>query len=268
MFTKLIWLTIKMKKFPIPVFLKKLITNFFLFFNYEIRKIGSDKKLPIETTKIVKDFINISKQYSMTGTKRMYLLSQVVENIKSKNIEGDFIECGVWKGGNILLLKLFNNYYNLNKKIYAFDTFVGMTKPENLDVDLRGEKAFDQLQRNKKIDGIKNIHAYCSLEDVKNNIKKYTDLENIKFIEGPVEKTLKTSANLPDKISILRLDTDWYSSTKIELEILYPRLAKGGVLIIDDYGHWEGSRKAVNEYFGNNVWLHLVDYSCRYIIKE
>jgi hypothetical protein len=75
--------------------------------------------------------------------------------------------------------------------------------------------------------------------------------------------------NLPEQISILRLDTDWYTSTKIELEVLYKKLVKGGILIIDDYGHWQGARKAVDEYFKNkNIWLHYVDYTCRYIIKK
>ena len=75
--------------------------------------------------------------------------------------------------------------------------------------------------------------------------------------------------NLPEKISLLRLDTDWYSSTKKELEILYEKVSPGGVIIIDDYGHWGGSKKAVDEFFLNKyVWMHYVDYACRLIIKE
>jgi hypothetical protein len=74
---------------------------------------------------------------------------------------------------------------------------------------------------------------------------------------------------LPEKISILRLDTDWYESTKIELEILYPLLEPGGVLIVDDYGHFEGAKKAVDEYFcDSKPWMQYVDYSCRLIIKN
>ena len=72
----------------------------------------------------------------------------------------------------------------------------------------------------------------------------------MKFIKGDVRKTLLDENNLPDSISILRLDTDFYDSTLIELELLYPRLTPGGYLIVDDYGHWRGSRHAVNEYFG------------------
>lgn len=98
---------------------------------------------------------------------------------------------------------------------------------------------------------------------------QHSKLENINFIIGPVEKSLLLEKNLPKKISVLRLDTDWYASTKIELEILYQRLVQGGVLIIDDYGHWQGCRKAVDEYFFNKKkWLHVYDYTCRYLIKD
>ena len=110
--------------------------------------------------------------------------------------------------------------------------------------------------------------AMCSLEDVKKNIKKNTNIDNIFLIKGKVENTLRNKKKLPKKISILRLDTDFYESTKIELEILYPRIQSGGVLIIDDYGEWQGARKAVDEYFGNGMpFLHIVDQSCRYLIK-
>ena len=106
-------------------------------------------------------------------------------------------------------------------------------------------------------------------DDVKKNIKNNTNFDNIFLIEGKVEETLKNKKNIPKKISILRLDTDFYKSTKIELEILFPRLVKGGVLIIDDYGYWRGAKKAVDEYFSNyRQFMHYVDYSCRLLIKK
>ena len=101
------------------------------------------------------------------------------------------------------------------------------------------------------------------------NIKKEVNNNKIRLIKGPVEKTLLNNENLPDKISLLRLDTDFYESTKIELEILYPKVIKGGFLIIDDYGHWKGSRKAVDEYFKNSLpFIHFIDESCRLIVKS
>ena len=94
-------------------------------------------------------------------------------------------------------------------------------------------------------------------------------MNDIYFIKGKVEETLNVKQNIPDKISLLRLDTDWYSSTKKELEVLYEKVSPGGVIIIDDYGHWGGAKKAVDEFFkGKYVWMHYVDYACRLIIKE
>ena len=173
------------------------------------------------------------------------------------------------EGGCILLYKLLNDFYSLNKTIFAYDTFEGMTAPEDIDIDLWDEPAKKIFLRNKKSENLDNIYCFSTINSVKKNILQYSSLKNINFIIGPVEKSLLIEKNLPKKISVLRLDTDWYSSTKIELEILYPRLVKGGVLIIDDYGHWNGARKAVDEYFFNKKkWLHVNDYSCRYLIKD
>ena len=251
-------------------FFKDIIKKTLSFYNLKLVSLSKKKysDLPVETNYNVKEFIKISKQFSMTGEKRMYLLSQAVLNIKNHKLEGDFVECGVWRGGNILLYKLLNDFYNLDKTIYAYDTFEGMTKPEEIDKDYRGKLADKKMQSQQKSEQIQNIHAFAKIETVKKNVSKYTNLNKIKFIKGPVEETLSIEENLPSKISVLRLDTDWYKSTKIELNSLYPRLVKGGVLIIDDYGHFEGARKAVDEYFNGKKWLHVVDYTCRYIIKD
>ena len=95
-------------------------------------------------------------------------------------------------------------------------------------------------------------------------------LDNLNFIVGKVEDTLY-SDKIPNKIALLRLDTDWYESTKIELEVLYPLLSSGGILIVDDYGHFEGARKAVDEYFSKfdkKPYIHRIDYTARIIIKQ
>jgi O-methyltransferase len=163
-------------------------------------------------------------------------------------LEGDFVECGVWQGGNILLYNLLNKHYNLKKLIFAYDTFDGMPTPQKIDFTHNGTSAHKLMSMSERIDGKNDIHCIASLNLVKKNILKYSNLNSIKFVEGEVEKTLLNEENLPKKISILRLDTDFYSSTKKELEILYPRLVSGGVCIIDDYGYWRGARKAVDEY--------------------
>jgi hypothetical protein len=113
------------------------------------------------------------------------------------------------------------------------------------------------------------VLAACSLEQVKKNFGDCgLDLGGAIFVQGPVEQTLLIESNIPKQIALLRLDTDWYASTKIELEVLYPRLVTGGVLIVDDYDCWQGSRAAVDEYFANNApLLTPLDYEARIAVK-
>ena len=208
-------------------------------------------------------------RYSMTSDLRRCALLKSFHYIKDNNIQGDFVECGVWEGGNIMTLCHLNDIYKTNKMIYGYDTFEGMTEAGEFDIDLRSVKSQELLKTTKKINDKKNIWAYCDVETVNLNISKNFKEHNIRLIKGDVGKTLLNNQNLPDKISILRLDTDFYDSTKVELEILYPKLSKGGYLIIDDYGHFNGCKKAVDEYFKNSkMVLHYSDYSCRYFRKE
>ena len=248
--------------------IKKIINKTLKLFNLRLSKIEDNFIFPAGTEKKIIEFINISNQFSMTGHHRMYILSEAIKYSKINKLEGDFVECGIWRGGNILLYKFLNDYYLLNKSIFGYDTFEGMTEPEKVDVDYKGHDALQTLNDFKKDENAINIHCYSSIESVSKNILKYKNLENVHLIKGPVEKTLLDEKNLPKKISILRLDTDWYRSTKVELEILYPRLVSGGILIIDDYGHWQGARRAVDEFFNKKKWLHYVDYTCRYLIKK
>jgi hypothetical protein len=245
---------------------KKIIKIFFKIFGLKKKIIFSLEKLIPEISETEKNIIEACGKYSMTSKLRMYVLSQAIKYVKNENIEGDFVECGIWKGGNIILFNKFNLLYDLKKKIYGFDTFEGMSEPNELDK--HNNIAAKELAKSY---GIKKMSDWCysSYNEVVKNISENTIIDNIFLIKGNVEQTLLEEKNLPEKISILRLDTDWYASTKIELEMLYKRLVKGGILIIDDYGHWQGARKAVDEYFKNkNIWLHYVDYTCRYIIKN
>jgi hypothetical protein len=234
--------------------------------NYEIRKVNEKKKVIIEVNNYEKKLINKCLQYSMTNFERMWSLIQSFHHVRQESLVGDFVECGVWKGGNIILLKKLIEKFNMKKNIYGFDTFEGMVEPSFYDVNYNNKSAKKMFDEHKK----KEIgFAMCSLDDVKRNIKKNTKTDNIFLIKGKVEDTLKNKRKLPKKISILRLDTDFYESTKIELEILFPRLVKGGVLIVDDYGFWKGAKKAVDEYFCSyRQFMHYVDHSCRLLIKK
>ena len=216
------------------------------------------------------DIIKSISNFSMSTPANHWAIIQSIKHISKNNIDGDFVECGVWKGGNIILFKLIANQQQLNKKIYAFDTFEGMPEPGGMDFDLKNIDAKKTFNKYKDKD-IK--WCYSTLDEVKSNIKSFDKnyIDSYSFIKGKVEETLNDEKNLPNKISLLRLDTDFFESTKKELEILFPKLVSGGVLIIDDYGHWKGAKRAVDEYFElekNFLWLHRIDYASRLLIKK
>ena len=252
--------------------LKKVIKNLLKKIGYEIRRVNL-KKYPYDIdNEHIKLFEEI-EYATATSIERVDALLSAINYLERNNIEGDFVECGVWKGGSCMAMakKLLKNN-SKSRKIWLFDTFEGMTEPDENDVEvetgLKGKELLENTTRNSQK---YNMWAYASLDEVRSNmIKTGYPVENIKYIIGKVEDTLKLN-DIPEKISLARLDTDWYESTKIELEILFPRLVQGGVLIIDDYGHFKGARKAVDEYFSqlsDNYFMHRIDYSARIIIKN
>ena len=144
-----------------------------------------------------------------------------------------------------------------------------MTQPQEVDVEFKtGVEALQYYNLNKV--SASNIWCYASLNEVRDNFKRMQLLsDDIKFIKGDVCLTLKESENLPTKIAMLRLDTDWYQSTKIELQVLFPLLAHSGILVVDDYGWWKGSKIATDEYFKNTpVFMSYVDQGARLIVKN
>jgi hypothetical protein len=156
---------------------------------------------------------------------------------------------------------------SIERTIYLFDTFEGMPPPEDIDRTIRS--GYSAAEWMAKADKTEMIWAYSPLEEVRKNI---SDLgypsERIVFVKGRVEETLPKNA--PTKIALLRLDTDWYKSTRHELICLYPLLTSRGVLIIDDYGGWEGARTATDEYISDNnisILLNRIDRPGRIAIK-
>jgi hypothetical protein len=205
----------------------------------------------------------ISNKLSMVSYERLWATLMACKYAINNNIKGDFVECGIWRGGNAIAAASIFKLYGSKKKVWLFDTFAGMTEPTEVDVERHtGDLAVDQYH---------NRWACASLEDVKNNFEKRNLLyNNIIFTPGDVCETLDIKKNIPNKICVLRLDTDWYESTKKELEILYPRLSIGGCLIVDDYGHWTGATKATDEYFDKNKnrpFFHYTDYTGRVGVK-
>ena len=230
------------------------------------------KDIATELEKFDINLINqiIDKKYTMTSVHRLINTLKSCYYVVENNIPGDFVECGVWRGGNAILAKKIFEHLNSDKKVWMFDTFEGMTAPTNVDIEainqISAENKFAESQTNTH-----NEWCYASLEDVQKNCSDSgIDIAALKFIKGDVCDTLKKPDNVPDKISVLRLDTDWYESTKAELEVLYPKLSNGGVLIIDDYGHWEGARKAVDEYFSLQKYkplFNVIDRTGRSALK-
>jgi O-methyltransferase len=212
----------------------------------------------------LENFINTVRPYTMTSEERIRCLYHSLEYIKEKNIIGDYVECGVWKGGNIIgIIKYLESSSNFNSNVYLYDTFTGMTDPESNDRDLNDISAKDIVNQ-------PHIKCYSSLDEVKKNISNNTTYpqDKIKYIVGDVSETLLNENNLPQKISLLRLDTDWYKSTKVELNVLWDRLSEGGVLIIDDYGHWNGCKEAVDEFFKDKKYVfEKIDYTGIRIFK-
>lgn len=215
------------------------------------------------------NIIREARPYTMTSPERIYTLIEAVKYISKNNIIGDIVECGVWKGGSMMAIaKTLINLGDESRNLYLFDTFSGMTKPSDRDIDFRGITASTLLQKSDKEDE-QSVWCYASLELVKEVMSKTGyDSQKIHFIEGMVEATIPSYA--PESISLLRLDTDWYESTRHELNHLFPRLSNNGVLIIDDYGHWQGSKLATDEYFYQNnikILLNRIDNTGRVAVK-
>lgn len=238
-----------------------------------IKRNSKSKDLPVN---IYSDFsmqdksiIKMINPYTMTSPERIKALLDAVRYITENNIEGDYVECGVWKGGSTMAVaSILCQLNKFDMQLWLYDTFEGMSEPTDCDVDFQGRKAKDRLVKEDKYSSW--VWAYSDYEEVKKTmaLTKYPDSKII-YMKGKVEDTL-FSKKQPEKISILRLDTDWYESTKIELEVLFPKVVKGGIVIIDDYGHWKGSKKAVDEYIKKNnltVFLNRIDYTGRLMVK-
>ncbi|MGH9184340.1 MAG: TylF/MycF/NovP-related O-methyltransferase, partial [Acidimicrobiales bacterium] len=177
--------------------------------------------------------------------------------------------CGVWRGGSMMAAALtLLRLGDTSRDLYLYDTYTGMTEPGEEDVTSPYD-GYSPHKRWQRITGRGDMWAGVAADAVRAAVESTGyPRERIHCVEGMVEDTLPAPA--PERIALLRLDTDWYESTKHELETLYPRLVDGGVLIVDDYGHYEGARRAVDEYFGATgeaVLLNRIDYTGRVAIK-
>lgn len=212
---------------------------------------------------------NAVRPCTMTSPERINALIEATRYVVNNHIPGAMVECGVWKGGSAMAMALtLKELGNENTELYLYDTFAGMSAPTDVDWSIGGVDARAEFAKTKIAD---NASKWClsPLDEVKANVfRTGYPKDKFHFIQGRVEETLPE--HRPKEIALLRLDTDWYESTKHELIHLFPLLKPKGVLIIDDYGHWEGARKAVDEYISENalsIFLIRVDYTARIAIK-
>jgi O-methyltransferase len=211
------------------------------------------------------------RKHTMTSPRRLAALCDSVSHVVRADVPGAIVECGVWKGGSMMAAALtLIEVAATDRELYLFDTFAGMPPPTSEDVfsAYDGYNPVRHWRRRQKEPGLNSWH-YVPVDDVRAAVLStgYPG-ERVHMVEGKVEDTLPASA--PEEIAVLRLDTDWYASTRHEMEQLYPRLSPGGVLILDDYGHYEGARRAVDEYFeahGERPLLTRVDYTGRVAVK-
>ncbi len=190
--------------------------------------------------------------YTMISDSSLVRIIDLVKYVNKNNISGDFVECGVWRGGACMAIALTQvKCLGCTRDIWLYDTFEGMTRPTDEDgpkatnkykdiIDGRHVDRYDQWHKENK-------WIYCPIEMVQKNMYSTGyDLEKINFVSGDVLKTI--DKNSPSAIALLRLDTDWYESTKKELDVLFPRVSIGGIVIVDDYYAWPGSKKAADDF--------------------
>lgn len=202
--------------------------------------------------------------FTKTSRDRLAALIAATEYLIKAAIPGAIAECGVWRGGSMMAVAKTLMACGAVRPLYLYDTFEGMTAPTSRDRSILGQSAMEwyrSMQRKgKRWDGV-------SVEEVRSNLGSTGwPMGGVNFVVGRVEETIP--ASVPQQLALLRLDTDWYESTLHELTHLYPLLSPGGILIVDDYGHWQGAREAVDEYFASRpVFLHRVDYTARLVVK-
>jgi O-methyltransferase len=205
------------------------------------------KALPSDYDDEAKEIIRAVRPWTMTGPDKMYALIQAVRYVARHRIPGDVVECGVWRGGSMqAVARTLLAAGDTARDLHLFDTYEGMPPPSDRDLRRSDERSAEELLAEESREDSK-VWAVATLDDVKDGFSRLDyPAERVHFVKGKVEDTIPGHA--PEQISILRLDTDWYESTRHELEHLYPRLSSGGVLLLDDYGYWEGAREAVDEF--------------------
>lgn len=222
--------------------------------------------------------LKIVKKNSMLSDIRLINIKEVVEYVERLKFRGAYVECGVWKGGSVGYAAYQLRKLNWILPIHLFDVFDDICEP---DADIDGERAIRDVGGRENAKGrlrpIKGVYSNKGGHGKEVEVQNLLSGDIIKYPErfvnihkGWFQDTLPSVSSLIGPISILRLDGDWYSSTKVCLENLYQFVEKGGVIIIDDYGCYDGCKKAVDEFLeknGLNPFLIKVDDECIFFVK-
>lgn len=233
--------------------MKSLVHRAFRALGYELVRSRRHASAAQQFATATPQFQALSQEilpYTMTSVPRLLAMYSAAQYVARAGVPGAIVECGVWRGGSMMmaagaLLELDTQ----DRDLYLFDTFEGMPPAGDMDVSRSGEQA-EALLRSQDRNDPNSIWCVADIEDVRTNMRRtgYPE-DRIHLIRGVVEETIPRHA--PNQVALLRLDTDWYESTRHELMHLYPRVSPGGVLMIDDFGHWRGARRAVLEYFAD-----------------
>jgi O-methyltransferase len=208
-------------------------------------------KVPKDLGNDTREIIGSVQPFTMTSPERIAALCSSIDYVVDNDIPGSIVECGVWRGGSMMAaaLRLIRKG-DKERDLYLYDTFSGLTTPSEHDRRAGDGRLAEAILAERDPSQSGNIWCVAGLADVQANLARTNyPAEKCHYVEGPVEETIPSRGPL-GPIAILRLDTDWYQSTLHELNHLYTQIVPGGVLIIDDYGFWEGARKAVDEFLG------------------
>jgi hypothetical protein len=230
----------------------------------------------------VRHMITRIRGHTMVTLPRLVSLIDQVRQCEARGIPGAFVECGVWKGGCMGLMALANlRYGTARRDLHLFDAFTEICEP---DEAIDGNRAVQEVRdwthgaggtagRLKPLSGFYDAFGGPgTLEENRMLLERHIqyDARRIHYHKGWFQNTLPKDAAGVGAIAILRLDGDWYASTKTCLEHLYDQVVPSGFVIIDDYDTYDGCRKAVEEFLatrGLRVRLHRVDADCRYWVK-
>lgn len=234
-------------------------------YGYDLTRLPRGKQpfsYPLDFDEPAKAVCAAVEPYTLTRPERIGALRAAVHHVVDAGVPGAFVECGVWKGGSMMAVALSLLEKGVtDRDLYLFDTYGPIPAPTDVDVDVHGADAVHGWT------AYMQAQPFTPVEEVRRNLAGTSyPMDRVHTVAGLVEDTLPDQG--PTQVALLRLDTDYYASTRHELEALWPRVPSGGFLLVDDYGHFAGARQAVDEFFADAPpFLHRVDYTCRLVVK-